>query len=133
MSQDIFQQKIYQMYESCKGAVGIADDVQVFVNEKTHDRNLHEAMEYTRKAGIKPNFYKCVIKTKCCSFFVNLYIPEGVRPDPKKVDAIKQMQSPINKHISSLTADLRGLLKKDALFWWSEAHDVAFQKIKKPD
>ena len=31
---------------------------------------------------------------------------------------------------SSLTVDLRGLLKKDALFQWSEAHDVAFQKIK---
>ena len=29
-----------------------------------------------------------------------------------------------------MTADLRGLLKKDALFQWSEAHDVAFQKIK---
>ena len=33
-------------------------------------------------------------------------------------------------NISSLTSDLRGLLKKDALFQWSEAHDVAFQKIK---
>ena len=42
MSQDIFQQKIDQMYENCKGAVGIADDVQVFGNEKTHDRNLHK-------------------------------------------------------------------------------------------
>ena len=58
------------------------------------------------------------------------------------------MQPPINKqqlssflgmvtylsqympNISSLTADLRGLLKKDALFQWSEAHDIAFQKIK---
>ena len=33
-------------------------------------------------------------------------------------------------NISSLTSDLRGLLKKDALFQWSDAHDVAFQKIK---
>ena len=81
-------------------------------------------------------------------FFGNLYTPEGVKPDPKTVDAIKQMQPPINKqqlssflgmvtylsqympNISSLTADLRGLLKKDALFQRSETHDVAFQKIK---
>ena len=115
---------------------------------KTYDRNLHEARECTRKAGIKLNFDKCVIKTKCCSFFGNLYTTVGVKPDPKKVDAIKQMQPPINKqllssflgmvtylsqympNISSLTADLRGLLKKDALLQWSEAHDVAFQKIK---
>ena len=97
MSQDSLQQKIDPMYESCKGAAGIADDVQVFGNEKTHDRNLHEAVEYTRKAGIKLIFDKCVIKTKCCSFFGNLYTPEGVKPDPKKVDAIKQMLPPMNK------------------------------------
>ena len=83
MSQDIFQRK---------GAVGIADDVQVFGNEKTHDRNLHEAMECTRKAIIELNFEKCIIKTKCFSFsFGNLYTPEGVKSDPKKVEAIKQM------------------------------------------
>ena len=66
------------MYENFKGAVGIADDVQVFGHEKTHNRYLHEAMECTRKAGIKFNFDKCVIKTKCCRFFGNLYTPEVV-------------------------------------------------------
>ena len=112
------------------GAVGIAYDVQVSGNKRTHDRNLHEAVGCTRKAGIKLNFDKCVIETKCCSFFGNLYTPEGVKPDLKKVDGIKQMQSPINKqqpssflgmvtylpqympNISSLPSDLRGLLRK---------------------
>ena len=134
MCQDIFQRKIYQTNENCKGAVGIPDDVQVFGKEKTHDRNLNEAIECTRKVGIKLNFDKCFIKTKCCCFCANLYTPEGVKPDPKKVETIKQMQPPINKqqlssflgmvtylsqhmpNISSLTSDLRGLLKKDALF-----------------
>ena len=70
MSQDIFQQNIDQTYENCKGAVGLADYVQLLSNEKTHYRNLHEAMDCTRKAGIKLNFDKCIIKTKCCSFLV---------------------------------------------------------------
>ena len=74
------------------------------------------------------------MKTKCFSFIGNLYIPEGVKSDPKKIDATKQIQSPINKQqmslfmgmvtylssympaISNLISDLRGLLKKDALF-----------------
>ena len=38
---------------SAKGAVGIADDIQVFGSDQTHDLHLHEAMERTRKAGIK--------------------------------------------------------------------------------
>ena len=32
--------------------------------------------------------------------------------------------------VSSLTLDLRGMLKKEAMFQWSETHDVAFQKVK---
>ena len=70
MSQDIFQWKIDQVYVNCRGAVGITDDVQVFDNEKTQDRYLHEAMEGTRKVGIKPNCDKCIIKTKCFRFLV---------------------------------------------------------------
>ena len=33
-------------------------------------------------------------------------------------------------NISSVISDMRGLLKKDALFQWSEEHDVAFHKVK---
>ena len=137
MGQDIFERKIDQPYENCKGVVGIADDVQVFGNEETHDSMFQEAKEYMDKY---------IIKTKCCSFG-NQYTPEGVKSDVKEV-AIKHMQLSINKqylkftsrygerliyympNISYLNSDLGGLLKKDALFQWSEAHDVAFQKIK---
>ena len=37
MSQDIFQKKIDETYEKCRGAVGIADDINVFGTESTHD------------------------------------------------------------------------------------------------
>ena len=37
MGQDIFERKIDQTYETARVAVGIADDVQVFGNEKLHD------------------------------------------------------------------------------------------------
>ena len=70
MSQDIFHQKIDQAFEKCKGAVGIADDIQVFGSDQTHDLHLHEAMERTRKAGIKLNYDKCIVKSRSCSFFL---------------------------------------------------------------
>ena len=56
MLQDIFQKMINQTYEKCKGAVGIADDIQIFGSDQTHDPHLHEAMERTRKAGITLNY-----------------------------------------------------------------------------
>ena len=149
MSQDIFQKKIDQTYGKCKGAIGIADVIQVFGRDQTHDLYLHEAMERTRKAGIKLNYDKCIVKSRSCSFFGNIYTPEGIKPDPSKIDAIKRMEAPSTKqelqsflgmvnylssyihHMSNLISNLRNLLKKDPLFQWTETHEAEFQMLKK--
>ena len=91
---------IVHTYKNYMGAVGIADDVQVFGNEENHDRNFQESVECIGRTGIKFNFGKRIIKTKCCSIFGNLCTLEGVKHDMKKVEANKQMQSPINKQLS---------------------------------
>ena len=65
MSRDIFQEKIDQTYEKCKGAVGIADDIQVLGSDQTHDLHLHEAMERTKKAHIKVKYDK-LLGGWCC-------------------------------------------------------------------
>ena len=85
MSQDVFQEKIDQAFENCKGDVGIADDIQVFSTDDNHELHLHEAVERTRKASIKLNYAKCIINSKSCNFFGNMYTPQGVMCDPKKV------------------------------------------------
>ena len=149
MLQYIFQKKIDQTYEKCKGAVGIADDIQVFGSDQTHDLHLHEAMERTRKAGIKLNNDKCIVQSKSCSFIGNIYTPEGITPDPSKIDAITRMEAPSTKqelqsflgmvnhlsgyihHMSDLTSYLRNLLKKDSLFQWTETHEAEFQMLNK--
>ena len=51
-------------------------------------------MEWSRQAGFKLNYEKYVIKTKSCTFFGNVYTPQGVMPDPKKIETIKKMQAP---------------------------------------
>ena len=84
-------------FEWCKGAIPIADDIQVFGTDDNHGMHSHEAMERVRSAGIKLNFDKCVIKSKSCKFFGNVYTPLGVKPDPKKVEAIKKMETPQTK------------------------------------
>ena len=58
---------------------------------------LHEAMERNRKAGIKLNDEKCVIKTKEYNFFGMLYTPDGVKPNPDKIRAIEGMETPKDK------------------------------------
>ena len=71
-----------------------------------------------------------------------------MKPDPKKVEAIKKMEAPINKQqvqsfldmvtyigqfvkiAADMTYNMRKLLKKNALFQWTETHEDDFQKLK---
>ena len=74
-----------QNFERCNGNVPLTDDIQVLGTDDNHDMHLHEAMERFKSTGIKLNFDKCVIKSKSCTFFGNVYTPGKVRSDPKKV------------------------------------------------
>ena len=150
MSQDIFQFKIDETNRDCEGAIGIADEaVTVYgKSDKEHDLHLHETMERTRKAGIKLNDEKCVIKTKECNFFGMLYTPDGVKPSPDKVRAIENLEPPKDKkelhpflgmaiymssfipNLADHTAPLRNLLKENVDFAWNPSHSKAFEKIK---
>ena len=89
-----------------------------------------------------------VLSKQSLVHFGNVYTPQGVMPDPKKVETIKKMQTPqtkqelqsflgmVNylaqfiKHMSQLTHNMRLLLKKNALFQWTESHEANFQKLK---
>ena len=62
MSQDVFQAKIDQTYEGCKGVVGIADDIVVY--GRSDDQHMHEMMARCRATGLKLNPDKCKIKQK---------------------------------------------------------------------
>ena len=139
MSQDVFQRKVDQVFENCKGTEGIADNIQVFGTDDNNSLHFHEAIERAQKAGIKLNVHKCIVVSKSCMFFGSIYTPWEVMPDPKKAQAIKQMQTPstwqelqaffgiVNYHslfvptVSDLTTPLRKLLKRDVHFQWTES------------
>ena len=98
MSQNVFfQRKVDQVFENCKGTVGIADDIQVFVTDDSHDWPLHEDMERAQKVGINLNWDKCIVGWKSCTFFGNIYTPQGVMSEPKNAQVIKQMQASSTK------------------------------------
>jgi hypothetical protein len=99
MSQDVFQFKIDETYRNCPGTVGIADDITVHGQDAVtdHDLHLHDVMENIRKAGIKLNREKCVVKSSECKSFGMVYTSNGVKPDPKKVVAIQNMEQPKDK------------------------------------
>ena len=74
---------------------------------------------------------------------------KGLRPDPEKAKAIKEMPCPVDlkgvqrlgefvnyltkflPHIADVIAPMRNLTKADVLWTWSQIDEDAFGKIKK--
>ena len=148
-SQDVFQKRMDQILEKCRGCIGIADDITVHgKTEEEHDENLHQLMAVAKKWGLVFNPKKTHVKSKMVKFFGCLYDEHGVHPDPAKVADVQGMESPTNitklqeflgmatflspfiAGLSALTAPLRQLLKKENEFTWDATFEAAFQKVK---
>ena len=105
-------------------------------------------MEVAWKYGLVFNPKKTQVKTPMVKFFGCLYDESGVHPHPEKVDAVHALPTPTNitelqeflgmvtylspliPGVSSLTAPLHELLKKDAEFSWDASYQTAFQHVK---
>ena len=100
------------------------------------------------ESGIKLNLSKCTFGEAEVKFLGHLVSIEGCKPDPKNVEAIKQMQSPstvkgarrylrmcsfYRKHIQNfakLAAPLNNLTKKNTKFNWTEECQHSFTTLK---
>ena len=99
--------------------------------------------------GLIFNWEKCDVKATSITFFGTVYDKDGAHPDPKKVEAIHKMPppegpqelqkflgmttylSPFIPSLSTLTAPLQELLKKDTEFTWNNSYQDAFDTVKK--
>ncbi|KAJ8382941.1 hypothetical protein SKAU_G00037190 [Synaphobranchus kaupii] len=98
MAQDKFQRRVDERYEGLDGVAAIFDDILVFgKTEQEHDRRLRAMMKHTREGGVRLNPDKCRICVSEVSYFGHTLSREGIKPDPQKVKAVKEMQPPRSK------------------------------------
>ncbi len=148
-AQDEFQRKIDETYEGLNGVMAIVDDILIYGQTKAeHDENLHVMLQRSRERGVKLNPGKSVICATEVSYFGHLLTAEGVKPDPAKVAAVRDMEPPKDKGeletvlgminylskfapgLSNVNAPLRQLHKESSEFVWDVQHDKAFKKMK---
>ena len=67
------------------------------LDEHDHDRCLLQVLNWCRVVGLKLNAAKCIFKAKLVVFYGHLVHPNGVSPDPRKVQAITNMPVLSNK------------------------------------
>ena len=149
VSQDIFQARMDMMTEGLEGVANIADDFGIAgKGQGDHDTKLLALMDRAEEYGLSFNSPKCDISKPEISFFGNKYSKDGLRPDPNKVNDLRNMPSPQNKedlhkiiglmtYLSSFIPNfsrkcetLRNLLKKDVPFAWEADHEHQLNALK---
>ena len=124
-----------QILEECQGCIGIADNITIHgCTEAEHDVHLQDLMRVAHKYNLVFNPQKTHVKAQAINFFGCLYNTNGVHLDPGKVNAVHALPAPTNvtelqeflglvtylspfiPGLSTLTAPLRELLKKDTDF-----------------
>ena len=135
---DIFESCIHQILEGLNGTINIADDVLVFgCDYDSFKSNVISFLDRCVEKDLHLNPDKIWINIPNVPFFGQVVTKEGLRPDLRKVDVIKQWPTPTNvtelqsflgsvnylckfiPYLSDLRQPLQGLLKSDSEFLWS--------------
>ena len=153
---ELFQQRLDQNLEGLPGVHRIFDDLLItgkgdtlLATSQDHDRNLRNLLERCQERNIKLNREKFMFKCSQVPFIGHLLTSEGLKPDPRKVEAICNMPKPedvqavqrfVNtvkylsrflEDLSDMSEPLRRLTHKDVPWEWSQEQEEAFVKIKK--
>ena len=98
---EYFQRKLDQNLEGLNGVYKIADDILITDRGSTmkeavkdHDATLLKLLDRCRERNLKLNREKLQLKCSETSLIGQVLTPEGVKPDPSKVEAIQKMERP---------------------------------------
>ena len=86
-----------EVIEGLEGVVCHIDDLLVWGRDQEEpDARLHGVLQRLEKAGITLNVDKCGLSTSEVVFLGYIITSVGIRPDPRKTDAIMEMKEPTN-------------------------------------
>ncbi len=96
---NIFQERICQPFDKIESVRAFVDDLLVVThgNFQDHIDQLDLVMTKLEEAGLKCKIDKCFFAQPEMEYLGYIITTEGVKPNPKKVQAILDMQRPINK------------------------------------
>ena len=143
------QHVIRQLLADIDGVINIADDLLIYAkNNVQHNQILLRVLERFREKGLTLNLHKCQFLQNSLEFYGHVFSKDGMKPNPKKVEAIVKAIQPENQKAlrsflglanylkafipdySTMTYPLRSLLKNDADYEWSNKCEEAFTKLK---
>ena len=97
VSGDVFQERLDRVLRLVPGVLRIADDIVIYgATESMHDGTVLVLCKTARLKNLSLNSKKMQFKSTDCKFFRHRLTPDGIKVDPKKIEAIIQMDPPQN-------------------------------------
>ena len=146
---EVYQRSVSNMVQDIEGCEAIVDDILIWGKDiAEHDKRLKQVLDRIRGYGMKLNRSKCEFRRNSISYVGHVLTGQGVKPDPEKVRAVKEMPPPTNvkelqtllgfvqylvkfiANLSEITAPLRQLLEKDIQWHWDSEQQSAFELLK---
>jgi len=152
-SPDVFQAKIYELMGDIEGVKAYIDDLLVIKKGtfSQHLEQLEEVFRRCQKSNLKLNAEKCSFGLNEIEYLGYIVTPQGVKPNPKKIQAIQAMERPSTvtevrsfigmiqyyrdlwpkrSHMLQPFTDISSG-KKGAKIKWTSELEEAFHQIKK--
>ena len=152
---EVFQRRMHELIEGMPQVEVIANDFVVVGKGDTieeaksdHDKNLVAFLRLCDEKGLKLNAEKLKLRQPEVSFIGHIATGEGLKVDPAKVKAIREMPAPTDKagvqrllglaqylgkflpHLSEVTKPLRELTQQDAEWTRDEPQKRALEPLK---
>ena len=156
LAPEVWQRTIHEFIEGLQGIEVIADDFIIAgfddIKEEAHkslEQNERSFFTRCKEWNLKLNRDNVQRAQTNVRFMGHQLTPEGLKPDPVKVEAIAAMPEPDNvtalkrflgmvnylskfmPHLSEMTEPLRRLEDKDAEWQWLKQHSIAFNTVNK--
>jgi len=143
------QKKLPAMLSGEEGFVCLMDDILIYGrNNEEHQQRLEKVLNKLRNANVTLNVDKCQFLQPFIKFLGQIVNKDGIKPDPAKVQAIREMPAPTNisevRHFMGMVNQLgkfcpqlankdkpiHELLSNKNDWYWGQPQQQAFQLIK---
>ena len=90
-SQDVFDETMFWIFGDIPRCLNQRDDILIGgIDGAEHDKTLKEVLQKARDFNITFNREKCEFRTDKIDFFGHQFTKDGLKPDPSKVQAVKE-------------------------------------------
>ena len=145
---EIFQRKMVEILSGLDGVEVLMDDILIHGTDLAqHDERLKKCLHRLKEKGVHLNDAKCQYRKKSLCYFGCIISGDGIRPDPSKVQAIRDLPAPKDTaelrsvlgmiqylgkfiNISTVIKPLTELLQKNRVWFWGPAQENAFKSAK---